>query len=423
LEGKASGNNNAKLPWLQVTEAQEDFVSADYIPELFTLREPSRLKVPEKKSLLDFWRKRQDNPKKRHVFLWKAYHTSDGMVDSEYLIAAGKAVAKGKQGKSSGQPKSRRGKQPRKDKARVLSPCSDLEVTEVVKGKEGKSSGSAKPRPRRQPRKKEKERAISPCGDSEDTEVDETGNSAEANDTHGWATAGPVSQPSAAGTDSESDSNDSGSTHDTFNVAYDSSARAPAQSAPSQATSLTALKKPRNTKTYGRDRLMDTVVNTKPVEHPSDDSDSAMHSDHSNLASNHNLTKLSAPEDRQLPPANKSKRSKVQEMGVAVTDPITPRKPCRNGLGNADNVDEQVTGTTRVRTPSNKRREMEARETSQNPPAKKQRRLQQPADDHVLTAKKIIRPATTKKTMKPKVAEPSTPPPRPKPILKRKPAK
>ena len=35
--GLVTGKPSIRPPWLQITENQEDYVSAEYIPELFTL--------------------------------------------------------------------------------------------------------------------------------------------------------------------------------------------------------------------------------------------------------------------------------------------------------------------------------------------------------------------------------------------------
>src|ERR1700733_802175 len=84
--GLVTGKPSIRPPWLQITENQEDYVSAEYIPELFTLREPSRLKVSEKASLLDFWRAWQNDPQIKYTFLWTAYQEGEHMIANDYAI-------------------------------------------------------------------------------------------------------------------------------------------------------------------------------------------------------------------------------------------------------------------------------------------------------------------------------------------------
>ena len=86
--GLVSQKANARPPWLHISERQEEFLSADYVPEHFTIREPSRLKVNEKILLLDFWRARQDNPKAKHAFLWTAHLVGDDMIPHNYVVCS-----------------------------------------------------------------------------------------------------------------------------------------------------------------------------------------------------------------------------------------------------------------------------------------------------------------------------------------------
>jgi hypothetical protein len=59
------------------------------------------MRVQEKQQLLDFWRARQDNPRIKHAFLWKAYSTSDGMVKHDYVdIDLPNESRSGRKGKS-----------------------------------------------------------------------------------------------------------------------------------------------------------------------------------------------------------------------------------------------------------------------------------------------------------------------------------
>ena len=128
-------------------------MDAEYIPELVTLREPSRMRVQEKQQLLDFWRARQDNARIKHAFLWKAYSTPDGMVKYDYVeedlpkeSRAGRK-AKSKRGKQ-GRVKSKTSKGKRKAKA-VTPPTSeeepDDEDDQGSSRDDGDISGSIRP--------------------------------------------------------------------------------------------------------------------------------------------------------------------------------------------------------------------------------------------------------------------------------------
>jgi hypothetical protein len=83
--GLLTRSSNAQLTWISISQDQEEYVDAEYIPELFTLWEPSHMWVQEKQQLLDFWRAWQENARIKHVFLWKAYSTLDGMVKYNYV--------------------------------------------------------------------------------------------------------------------------------------------------------------------------------------------------------------------------------------------------------------------------------------------------------------------------------------------------
>jgi hypothetical protein len=83
--GLLTRSSNAWLTWISISQDQEEYVDAEYIPELFTLQEPSRTWVQEKQQLLDFWRAQQENARIKHAFLWKAYSTLDGMVKYNYV--------------------------------------------------------------------------------------------------------------------------------------------------------------------------------------------------------------------------------------------------------------------------------------------------------------------------------------------------
>ena len=123
---------HARPPWLNITDRQEEFVSPDYIPEGFTIREPSCLKVSEKELLLDFWRARQDNPKAKHAFLWAAHLTSGEMVVHNYVIASeelSSGPARRKSSKKTKKPKKRKAKglTAKKGKSMAVSTAAESE--------------------------------------------------------------------------------------------------------------------------------------------------------------------------------------------------------------------------------------------------------------------------------------------------------
>jgi hypothetical protein len=83
--GLLTRSSNAQPTWISISQDQEKYVDAEYIPELFILQELSCMQVQEKQQLLDFWRARQENARIKHAFLWKAYSTPDEMVKYNYV--------------------------------------------------------------------------------------------------------------------------------------------------------------------------------------------------------------------------------------------------------------------------------------------------------------------------------------------------
>jgi hypothetical protein len=127
ISGLVSQKRHIRPPWLLISEAQEDFVSAEYIPELCTLREPSRMKVSEKASLLNFWRDRQAHSQVKHAFLWTAFHNGESMVQRDYIIHSSEDSDGPGRTKTKAQKKKKGGKK-QKVKVAAASQSSDPEL-------------------------------------------------------------------------------------------------------------------------------------------------------------------------------------------------------------------------------------------------------------------------------------------------------
>lgn len=130
--GLVSQKSHVRPPWLNISDRQEEFVSADYVPEHFTIREPSRLKVCEKIMLLDFWRARQDNPKTKHAFLWTAHLASGEMIQHNYVIGnfeSSSGPADKRANKMAKKPKTKKRQKSsiRQGKSKVVSTAADRE--------------------------------------------------------------------------------------------------------------------------------------------------------------------------------------------------------------------------------------------------------------------------------------------------------
>ncbi|KAF8226471.1 hypothetical protein L208DRAFT_1380175 [Tricholoma matsutake] len=98
--GLVSQKAHAWLPWLNISDQQEEFLSADYVPEHFTIWEPSRLK---------------DDPKVAHTFLWMAHLVGAKMIPHHYVILDSEPSG------STAQKKPRKKTKEHKGKGKVVS--------------------------------------------------------------------------------------------------------------------------------------------------------------------------------------------------------------------------------------------------------------------------------------------------------------
>lgn len=128
-------------------------MSADYVPEHFTIREPSRLKVCEKILLLDFWRARQDNPKAKHAFLWTAHLASGEMIQHNYVVGDSESSSGPAHKRPKRKPKTKKRKDPsiRQGKSKAVltaaesSNDSELEPPRKVPRQKTKTSNEGTP--------------------------------------------------------------------------------------------------------------------------------------------------------------------------------------------------------------------------------------------------------------------------------------
>jgi hypothetical protein len=72
------------IPWIRLAQDQEDFIHGDYRPELITIAEPTRMRLGEKKTLIEFWLKRQNDASVDHAFLFRAYPSGDDWIAHDY---------------------------------------------------------------------------------------------------------------------------------------------------------------------------------------------------------------------------------------------------------------------------------------------------------------------------------------------------
>jgi hypothetical protein len=72
------------IPWIRLAQDQEDFIHGDYRPELITIAEPTRMRLGEKKTLIEFWLKRQNDDSVEHAFLFRAYPSGDDWIAHDY---------------------------------------------------------------------------------------------------------------------------------------------------------------------------------------------------------------------------------------------------------------------------------------------------------------------------------------------------
>ena len=116
---------HVRVPWIKISEYQEDFIDNEFLPQVFTLTEPTRKQLDEKKRLLEFWLKRQADPNIKHAFLFKAYRVGDEMVKYNYLLDTGHGSHVAVQAKGKG--KARAGSTTEEEKSCYNSAESDEE--------------------------------------------------------------------------------------------------------------------------------------------------------------------------------------------------------------------------------------------------------------------------------------------------------
>jgi hypothetical protein len=92
------------IPWSRVVLEQEEFIEAEYLPERFTLAEPTRMRLADKRALLEFWVNRQKG-NAQHAFLFKAYPLAGNWIRREYalsVVTEMTGIPKPKEGKGKG---------------------------------------------------------------------------------------------------------------------------------------------------------------------------------------------------------------------------------------------------------------------------------------------------------------------------------
>lgn len=116
--GLDSGHVKAVVPWGTIGSQQEDFIEDQFLPFGFNVqKDPSKMNKSQILELLEYWYKRQNNPKVPVSFRFKAYKCrATGeiiQVDRKGKGKAGNTRTSGKKGKT--------GKRSKQDEEQVLS--------------------------------------------------------------------------------------------------------------------------------------------------------------------------------------------------------------------------------------------------------------------------------------------------------------
>ena len=73
ISGLAAGSSTLAVPWAELSLRTGDFVEPEYLPENFTLRDPSKLKKEEVTVLLTLWKERQKTLGHTQIFQFSHY--------------------------------------------------------------------------------------------------------------------------------------------------------------------------------------------------------------------------------------------------------------------------------------------------------------------------------------------------------------
>jgi hypothetical protein len=76
-----SGDNSASVPWGDIGQHQDEYISREYLPAGFQLRDPSKLTKQNATALLEFWYKRQDDKKVKTTLEFRGFKGKNGQVD------------------------------------------------------------------------------------------------------------------------------------------------------------------------------------------------------------------------------------------------------------------------------------------------------------------------------------------------------
>jgi hypothetical protein len=77
--GEATGSKKSGVPWLALHDNGSDFYDAEYLPEGYGLKDPSKLGQFDTKVLLQYWRQRQEDGLK--LFAFQAFLNSDKEIE------------------------------------------------------------------------------------------------------------------------------------------------------------------------------------------------------------------------------------------------------------------------------------------------------------------------------------------------------
>lgn len=92
-----SGDNSASVPWGDLSISQDQYISPQYLPASFQLRDLSKLVKQQALLVLDFWYERQANKKVKTTFEFRGFKGQNSEIDNSNPSTPGKSRKKAQQ--------------------------------------------------------------------------------------------------------------------------------------------------------------------------------------------------------------------------------------------------------------------------------------------------------------------------------------
>ncbi|THH07950.1 hypothetical protein EW146_g9152 [Bondarzewia mesenterica] len=139
---EVTSNEKSTVPWIDIKEHQSEYINAEYLPEGYQMKEPSKMVRTKVVKLMDHWHMRQ--AKEEHLVVFESYKDKDGgaVVPSEgpwgkkrKVVAAsakGKAKEKALVRAAVKKMDKGKGKQSLKGKEKAISPQSNSNLKDDV---------------------------------------------------------------------------------------------------------------------------------------------------------------------------------------------------------------------------------------------------------------------------------------------------